>query len=97
MNAVEKSKTVNKLKKELSDTLLSVDIEVKEEELKIQKIFVEYRRTLNVSQTEMAEKMDISQKTVSNIENGIHKLTYREIKSLLRILSENEDRFDFTN
>ena len=45
--------------------------------------FVAYRKRMGLTQEQMAQKLDISQEQCSNLENGITKITDRQLKVLL--------------
>lgn len=53
-----------------------------------------YRKNLNMSQEQLAEKMDISVVFLSHVENGIHGIEFMKIAKLCNILKiEAKDLF----
>lgn len=49
------------------------------------------RRALGLSQTELAEILDLSRSAIANVENGRQKMTWNMFLSLLLIFSRNAE------
>lgn len=65
---------------------------------KLGKRIFELRKRLNISQEELAEKLDISQKSLSKIETGRNFLTSETLEKLILALNvEITELFDFNH
>ncbi len=65
---------------------------------KLGKRIFELRKRLNISQEELAEKLDISQKSLSKIETGRNFLTSETLEKLTLALNvEITELFDFNH
>ena len=65
---------------------------------KLGKRIFELRKRLNISQDELAEKLDISQKSLSKIETGRNFLTSETLEKLTLALNvEITELFDFNH
>lgn len=63
---------------------------------KLGKRISELRKSLNISQEELAEKLDISQKSLSKIETGRNFLTSETLEKLLIAFNmKTSELFDF--
>ncbi|MCM1264990.1 MAG: helix-turn-helix domain-containing protein [Candidatus Gastranaerophilales bacterium] len=64
---------------------------------KIGQIFKKYRKDMNLTQFELAEKVGLNEKQISRIEAGLNYPTYMTFVSLIKVLNVNISDFDINN
>lgn len=84
---------INNVKIESDTSEIDAILEQEEMLYAISESIINYRKSNNLSQRELAEKLDVNQTMISKLESGTYNPTFTKIQQMCRELTNSTDMF----